>query len=83
MGFGFLPADFAYQNLLDILHSGQHDELLQAFPKVVKGKKGAEIAEQFKFSAQRAKDTFGWRPIDAQQTVVDMTKSLAERQKEW
>lgn len=75
--------EFYGQQLLDVLHSEKHRDLLKAFPNATRGKPGCAAPKQNKLDASKARSTFGWEPIPTEQTVVDMTRSLAERQKEW
>lgn len=69
--------------MLDILHSPKNESLLAAFPKAIRGQPGCDAPVQNEIDASRAKEMFGWRPIEAEKMVVDMTRSLMERKKEW
>lgn len=77
------PAAFSFQQLLDVLQKPENAELLKLFPKAVGGQPGTAAPRQNVIDASKAKKTFGWEPIPLEKIVADMTKSLAERQKEW
>jgi nucleoside-diphosphate-sugar epimerase len=80
----FQPAAFSFQQLLDVLAKPEYADLLKDnFPKHVAGKPGTPAPKQNVIDASKAKKTFGWEPIPVEKIVEDMTKSLAERQKEW
>ncbi|KAI5474685.1 D-lactaldehyde dehydrogenase [Pseudohyphozyma bogoriensis] len=72
-----------WQAFIDFLHEPEQKELIEAFPKIVRGIPGKEPGVQNWIDASKARKTFGWEPIPWQKTVIDMTASLAEKQKSW
>ncbi|KAI5479361.1 D-lactaldehyde dehydrogenase [Pseudohyphozyma bogoriensis] len=72
-----------FQTFLDFMHAPAQKALLAAFPKTIKGSPGADMGETDTLDCTRVKEGFGWSPIPWEQSIKDMTESLAERQKTW
>ncbi|SCZ94692.1 BZ3500_MvSof-1268-A1-R1_Chr12-3g04049 [Microbotryum saponariae] len=77
--------EFVYQDILDLLEgSEQGKKLLSEFPKATKSGKGdVKGVKQNLIDTTRMETVLGLKARSVEETVLDMTRSLAERQKEW
>ncbi|KDE02530.1 hypothetical protein MVLG_06927, partial [Microbotryum lychnidis-dioicae p1A1 Lamole] len=77
--------EFVYQDILDLLEgSEQGKKWLSEFPKATKSGKGdVKGVKQNLIDTTRMETVLGLKARSVEETVLDMTRSLAERQKEW
>ncbi|SGY11946.1 BQ5605_C011g06333 [Microbotryum silenes-dioicae] len=77
--------EFVYQDILDLLEgSEQGKKWLSEFPKATKSGKGdVKGVKQNLIDTTRMETVLGLKSRSVEETVLDMTRSLAERQKEW